>query len=181
MERLKYIIGIALVITMAVLAWWHFTPTSAPVGQATLARVAPQVIAVPTQTIKPPSVKVYAPVAKKRLELPDQIQNDPNQYVLTASRLPSDTHPQTVTTVINRETGDVQTFFRREPYPLLKAEQAGHIRLGYGYKTDVGQVYRISASENFWQTKAIHWGIDGTLDSKGQGRAYVGGHVEYQW
>jgi type IV secretory pathway protease TraF len=122
------------VILLAALAagWWYTKPAPAPVQQYTVAKTASPVKAIPKVNIKPPQVKAYAQAAKKKLTLPAQIQADKHQHVLAATAVPIDPHPQTIVTTIDDQTGEVQTFTRREPLPWLRAEQTGEVSLLYG-------------------------------------------------
>jgi hypothetical protein len=159
---------------------WYFTAKSVPAATEkwTPAQPASQVAAIPQQEIKPPKVKVYTPVAKQTLDLSDEIRNDPNKYVLQATKLPSDTHPATVTTIIDQNTGEVQTFIRREPLPWFAIEQTGEARIDVGLKG--GQtIGRLSAHEDLLQVKALHAGINASLDSDGE--IFVGVGVGYRW
>lgn len=159
--------------------WYFATPKPAPVNEWTPAKPTPQLAAVPTEEIKPPEVKVYAPPAKKKLDLPPSLQDDPNLYVLSTARLPSDTRRQDVTTLINKETGETETFVRREPSPWLAAEQNGELRLDYGYKNGMFRAGRLSLREDLVQIKALHLGVHATLDTDGQ--FFAGAGVGWRW
>lgn len=158
--------------------WWYLTPPPAQVGQWTTATTAPQIKNVPDATITPAKVIVKAPIAKKKLKLPPEIQDDPNKHVLDAVRIKKDTHPVTVTTVIDEATGEVKTIVRREPLPWLALEQTGELRLDYGWKGGQ-QVMRLSLREDLLQVKALHAGVNLTLDSDGD--YFVGAGVGWQW
>lgn len=160
-------------------AWWYFTPAPVPVDEWAPAEVAPQVESVPKQDIKPPRVRAYAPAAKAKLRLPDGMLNDPSIYVLGSSSLPSDTHPQTVTTVIDEQTGEVQTIVRREPLPWLAAEQHGELRLDAGVKNGLAKVVRLTLREDLLQVKALHADINASIDTDGQ--YFIGAGVGLKW
>lgn len=168
---------VAVILLLGVYWWTHVPAVPAPSYHE--AAPAPQLAKTPTEAIKPPQVVVYAQAAKKKLDLPAGVQADQHAHVIAASRLPADDHAQTVTTVIDDQTGLSQTLVREEPLPWLAAEQRGYARLGYGIKTGSGRVTRLAVGENLIQVKALHFGVDGTLDSDGQG--YAGVHVEWQW
>ena len=141
-------------------------------------QAAPQVAAIPTQQIKPPSVKVYTARAKQTLQLPDTIKSDPNLYVLQSTRVPKNTHPITITSVIDQTTGDTQTLIREEPLPWFATEQTGEVRLDVGLK-NVLNVTRLTVREDLLQVKAMHAGISASLDTDGQ--IFVGVGVSYKW
>lgn len=180
MTRRAKLVALAVGLLLAACcAWWYFTPEPAPVDSWTPAQASPQVAPVPKQTIHPSKVRAYAPAAKAKLKLPDSMLNDPSVYVLDSSLLPSDTHPQTVTTVIDEQTGEVQTVVRREPLPWLAAEHRGELRLDAGIKNGLSRVGRISLREDLLQVKALHAGINASVDTDGQ--FFVGAGVGWKW
>lgn len=170
---------VACLLLAAAGAWWYFTPAPAQVDEWTSPEVAPQIAPVPKQTIRPAKVHAYAPSAKAKLKLPASMLNDPNVYVLDSSLLPSDTHPQTVTTVIDEQTGEVQTVVRREPLPWLAAEHRGELRLDAGVKNGLAKVVRLTLREDLLQVKALHAGINASVDTDGQ--LFVGAGVGWKW
>lgn len=168
-------------LSIGALGGWYFTqaPARALTAKWTPAQASPQVAAIPKQEIKPPSVKVYAPQAKQKLNLPEEIQTDPNLYVLQSTRLPNDTHPATVTTLINQQTGEVQTYVRREPLPWFAFEHTGEARIDVGVKSVAGTVCRLTVREDLLQVKALHAGLNASLDTDGQ--IFVGVGVGIKW
>ncbi|MDO8294371.1 MAG: hypothetical protein Q7T29_16135 [Gallionella sp.] len=93
-KRILWLLALVMVLlALLVLAWWHFTPSPAPVGSTVVAQKAPELKKVPRQNITPPKVSVYKPPAKAKLDLPADIQGDPNKYVLDSVKLPNDTQP----------------------------------------------------------------------------------------
>lgn len=170
---------VALLILLAGLVLWMFQPEPQPVDTWRPAAPDKRLAAVPKKDIAPPKVAVYTAPAKQKLKLPDEIKDDPNKYVLTSTRLPKDTHPHTVTTVIDAKTGDVQTYDRREPLPWLAAEQTGELRLDYGIKNGFIKVARLSLREDLLQVKAFHAGINASIDA--DGKYFIGVGVGYRW
>lgn len=179
MNALNKSLTIILLLIGGVLLWLGKPAPPAPVHQWHPAKPDPVLRNVPTQDIIPPKVKVYAPAAKKKLKLPDPIQEDPHTYVLTSARLPNDTHPQTVTTVINDQTGEVSTITRREPLPWLAIEKTGELRLDYGIKRGLDRVARLTFREDLLQVKAFHAGINVSIDSDGE--YFLGVGVGWKW
>lgn len=159
--------------------WYASLPDKPPVNNTTRADPAPELKGKQKTKVSLPSVPVYGGTAKTDLGLPISVQDDPNKYVLGSAKLPNDTHPHTVTTVIDAETGETTIYDRRDPLPWLAAEKRGLLQFGAGVKSGVGQVWRAAGSFDAVQIKAIHFGINGSLDSDGQ--AYVGAHAEYRW
>ena len=180
---------IAALIFIGYKLWDHFTPPPAPVSHYVPATAAPQLALIPQTTLQPKAVKVYAQLAKAALKLPPAMQADPNLYALSATKIKPDLHPQTVVTTLNAETGETETIIRRDPLPWLAPEQTGEIRLDYGYKNTPSfakegwggfdNVARLTLREDLLQIKALHAGINASIDSDGQMFAGVG--VGWKW
>lgn len=168
------------VAAIAILAslWWYFTSSPAPVDTWIEAKEAKQVKSVPKIEIALPKVKVYAPAAKQKLDLPTRIKADKAEHVITATRIEKDLRPQTITTLVNEQTGEVQTIVRREPLPWLAAEQTGELRFDVGYK-DMRRIVRLSLREDLLQVKAFHAGLNFTLDS--DGKYFYGAGIGWKW
>jgi hypothetical protein len=177
-QGIKFI-GEAAVLLASAGFWYAAAHQPAPVNAWQAAKPAEQVANLPTQPIKPPSVIVYTPKAKGKLDLPAEIQNDPDKYVLASTKLPNDTHPATVTTVIDQKTGKAETYVRHDPLPWLAFENSGEARIDYGIKSITGTVVRLSVREDVMQVKALHFGANATLDSDGELFAGVG--VGFRW
>lgn len=174
-DRLQHYLEALGLLLATVALWWHFQPERAPVGQTTPAKPADELRGEGKQDIAPPKVSVYKPPTKVKLGLPQGVQDDPNKYVLGSSKLPNDTHPHTITAVIDAQTGEVQTFDRLDPLPWLAAEQTGEIRIDYGYKNGLAKVWRLSAREDLLQVKALHFGLNAAIDT--DAAWFVGGGV----
>lgn len=179
-------LAIAALIAAGWYLWDRFTPAPAPVNQYVPATAPTQLALVPKVAIQPKQVKVYAQPAKAKLKLPPSMQQDPNIHVITAAKIKPGLHPQTVVTTLNAETGEIETLTRRDPLPWFRPEQTGELRLDYGYKTgygmrDVGveKIVRLTLREDLLQVKALHAGINASIDSDGQMFAGVG--VGWRW
>lgn len=175
----KSILTGAGILAAAVALWYVMKPEPAPVGGWQPAKEAPQVAAVPKESIVPPKIEVYTAPAKEKLNLPPSVKQDPHAHVLQSTRVPADDHPQTVTTLINDQTGQTETLVRREALPWLAAEQRGEARLAYGMKNGGVKVGRLSVQEDLVQVKALHAGVNASLDT--DGRYFVGAGVAYKW
>lgn len=178
MKRTDKLMSVLFVLVAYVL-WDSFTPVSEPVGQWVEARPSGPVAAVQKEVIHPKALKVYTKPAKAKLNLPATLQQDDNQYVLASSTLKHDYHPQTVTTLVNRETGEATTITRGEPYPWLAAQQTGEIRLDYGIKNGGVAVGRLTLREDLLQVKGVNLGAGASLDT--DGAVFVGAGVGFKW
>lgn len=166
-------------IAAAAVAWWVSLPDKASVNQWRPATPAPQLKAAPKTTISPPKVAVFVPSAKRKLDLPPEVQADPKQHVIDATLVASDEHPQTVAVVINDQTGEVQTFVRKEELPWLAAEQRGEIRLDYGVRNMLARVGRVTFRDDLVRVKAFHLGVNASADTDGQ--YFAGAGIGYRW
>ncbi len=135
-----------------------------PVGQHGPATPAPAVAKVATVAtpIQAGTVRTYRPEAKRALKLPEAVQAAPEQQVIAASTVRPDSHAYTLTTLINTETGEVETLQRREPLPWLGRDPSGHADLLLGYR-DGGPVARLSITQNLMQVKALRLGVAGSV------------------
>lgn len=158
---------------------WHLNTTTAPIDEHVPAKAASQVRDVPKVVITPTKIKVYATKAKKRLKLPDAMQGDERIHVVESTRVQADDHPQTITTVLNTETGETETLVRREPLPWLAFKKTGEARMDYGIRRGVDRVVRLSIRQDLLQVKALYAGVNASFDSDGQYFAGVG--VGYRW
>ena len=153
---------------------------SAPAGEWKQAKQDNRVKGEPTQTIKPKDCKVVviAGAAKEKLELPLEIKQDTTTHITSAVTIPSEERQQSVVTLFNETTGRTDTYTQTLQYPLLAIEQRGQLWLGYGM-TRSGQVGRILFREDLLQVKALHLGMNATVDTDGAWFAGVG--VGYRW
>lgn len=169
----------AAIAAAAMGLWYEMKPDPAPVNQWSPAQEAHQVADVPKTDITPPKVEVYASSAKQKLNLPPAVQADQHAHVVEATHVRPDDHPETVTTMIDDQTGKTETMIQRDPLPWLAAEQTGELRFDYGLKNGGAKVGRLSVREDLIQVKALHAGVDATLDTDGQ--YFLGAGVGYKW
>jgi len=179
MGKLKSLALLFIVGTLIVTVWNFFKEVPKPINQWTPAQPAPQVKDVPKVDITPTKVKVYAPKAKGKLDLPPAITNDPDVHVLDTTRVSSNDHPVTIISLIDEKTGEVQTLVRSEPLPWLAAEQRGELRFDVGIKNGIDTIGRLTVREDLLQVKALHAGLHASLDS--DGRWFAGGGVGFRW
>ncbi len=110
-------------------------------------------------------VKVYKGGAelKKKLKLPVAVAENPAKEIIASSKIAADSHPQTVSTVINTETGESETFVRRDPLPWLAWDTSGEVGIYAGIKNG-HQAVRLQARQGIVQVKAVNIGIVGSID-----------------
>lgn len=185
MRRILIEIAVALLLCFAAyIAWDKYTVR--PVGSVSVPAVeAPAVRRVPTAavTIKAP-VKAYQGGSKANLKLPAAVIADKDEQVIAASQVKADLHPQTISTVVDTETGKVETFTKTDPYPWLAYEPRGSIGLAYGKKYnhlghDSTTVGRLQVDYELVRLKAFKIGLTGSVDS--DSTAFAGVGIKYQW
>lgn len=179
---------VTLTILLAVIAGslYYFWPAPKPVGGPSVpAVVAPAVKKAPVvkRIIKEP-VKVYAGESKANLKLPASMIADDRQQVIAASQVRAELRPQTVSTVVNTETGAVESFVKQDPYPWLAVEARGEVKLAYGYKHNAntgasGPVVRLQVGYDVVRIKALTVGVLATVDSDRD--AFAGVALTYRW
>lgn len=157
-----------------------------PIGSdSVLAEKSPIVRKAPTAQVPiKGKVTVYQGRTKTNLKLPATVIADEQQQVIAASQVKADLRPQTVSTVINTETGQVQTYVKTDPYPWFAIETRGVATVAYGYKFDARKhttqpVARLQVGYDVVRVKALTAGVVATLDSDRD--AFVGVGISYRW
>ncbi len=156
---IKSIAGIVLIPLSAWVIWsFPYRPvTSAPSAEAVPATIAPEVKSDPkiSTPIRGATVKTFTDGSKVKLRLPADVLANDNVHVIQASRVRADDHPQTVTTVLNTETGESQTYVKEEPLPWTALDPHGEAGIYYGIKNGERAV-RAEVRQGLVQIKAVH-------------------------
>ncbi len=154
-----------------------------PVNVSVPATPAVEIRSAPTVRVSSAPVRAYRGDAPARLKLPPEVLANPAQQVIAAAQVRATDRPQTVTTVLNTETGDAQSFVRQDPYPWLAIETRGEARLAYGYKYStngqIARVARLGVSYDAVRIKALTAGVVATVDSDGS--AFAGVSIAYRF
>ena len=166
-----------LALAAIVILWNRQTPAPAPVDTWTPAKTAPEVKYIPKEIIKIKEVIVYRDVAKEKLDLPAEIKNDPKVHVATSVVIEPSDRRTNITTLLN-ESGEFTTYQKSLPYPWFKFEDTKRITIIQGWR-DTQSMTRLSGSWELLQTKAFHWGVNGSIDLDGQ--KMVGASVSYRF
>lgn len=178
---LPWIVIVALV-ALGVVLYFHFKPEPAPTGVHLPAKDAPQVareVRVEVPIAAP--IKVYRPEVKRKLKLPDAIQQNASQHVIASSRTVGDERPHTITTVIDANTGETTTLDRVEPLPWLAVSTKTEIGAFYGVKNGA-PAFRIQAQQELLRVKALHLGAVASADvARGDIDTFVGVGVWARW
>ena len=142
------------------------------------ATAAPAIQNVQKVPVQVKTVQVYPASVKKKTDLPKSEQDNPIIAVLDSSKIQPDLHPQTITTILNTQTGETSTTIVQNPYPLFTEERRKEIRFSYGIKS-TGTVGRIQFTDDLYQVKAIHLGFIGVADTDGE--FFIGASAAYRW
>ena len=179
LPALRPVVLLGVLLAVGVGVYVAFKPEPAPTGVHLPAKPAPQVAReIKTEIALKSPVKVYRPEVKRKLKLPDAIQQNADQHVIASSRTVADERPHTITTVIDASTGEATTFDRTEPLPWLGVSTKTEIGAFYGVKNGV-PTWRVQAQQELLQVKAVRIGATATLDSDGE--TFVGVGAWARW
>lgn len=184
----RLLIEAVLVIALIASGYLYFTktvPAAKPTEFSAPANVAPEVRRAETVLVTPTKpIKVYAAGVKAKLKLPPEVEADKNKSVIAASRVSSSDNPQTVTTVLDTETGESKTYVKEEPLPWLAVDTHGEAGIYYGLKNGK-QAVRLELRQNLLQVKAVRLQAVGSLDQYTTGTIspdnFVGLGLAYRW
>lgn len=175
----------ALLLALAML-WLRQPEQAAPVHMQVPATPAPEVKKTPrvATPLKARTVKAYPASVKNKLKLPETALLDPAVAVVSSSQVRADDHPQTVTTVLNTDTGEVESYTRRDPLPWFAADHRGEAGIILGIKNAEPAV-RLEGRQQLFQVKAVHLGVTGSVDQHLNGTRetdwMVGVGAWYRW
>lgn len=174
-----------LLLAIFITAWMMHLRRPAPPATV-LATPSAEVQNVPKVGVQIQApLKVYQGGAKlkQKIALPAEVVSDDRQHVIASSTVEGD-GPHTVTTVVNSQTGESQTFVRTDPLPWLAWDDHGAIGLQAGFRNGQ-QTVRLNARQGIISIKAVHLGLVADLSQSltGPSRtdAFVGVGAEYRW
>lgn len=184
------LVGINIILAISLITFMWLNPKVIPAKPnqevAVAATPAPE-IAGETKIDKPiatGSVKVYKPAIKTELKLPASVIANENIQVAASSRVSPNDHPQTVTSTVDMQTGEVTNYVKEEPYPWLAKDTRTEIGLYAGIKNG-NKTIRLEGRQGLIQIKALHVGVIGTLDQSFSGPIqadyFVGAGVWTRW
>jgi len=158
-----------VVAVVAALLWVTAqTQKPGPVGEVRDAQIAPEVSGIEKEEISPAKVKVLPKSAKRKMNLPSDVQANDALHVLDASSLPENDHPVVVTHILDAESGETRTLVEQKPYPLIQSESENEAIILAGVKNGGKKVLRFGVSADLVQIKAVHIGAHATMDTDGQ-------------
>lgn len=173
---MKTFLAILAGLVVGALVMWQLKKPEQKVNETVIATKAPEVKLEPTVDTPIKSIKSYKSNIKKKLKLPQAVVEDEHKLVIASSKVQSDDHPHTITSTINTQTGEVETFDRKDPLPWIAFNQKTEISAAYGYKysnRQSGLVGRFGARHEFMQSKNMGLGITGSVDTDGSAFAGI--------
>lgn len=170
MKRSVWVLLIVLLLVNVGLAGYLWMQTNsnnqaAPVNVQVPATPAKEVAKAKTvsKPLKTTTVEVYPASVKGALKLPDTALDNPALDIVASTQVKADKRPQTITTLLNTETGEFKTYARRDPLPWIAAQPSGQAGLFY-LQRQHGQVLQLSAQQSLVQVKGLHLGIKGSVE-----------------
>lgn len=164
-------VEIIIVCGLSAVIWVKSLPGDTQTNQWHSAPVAAEIQYIDREVIVPKRVIVYVEKAKAELDLPPEIQNNPDEHVLQGAKLAASDNPQQAVCTQNSSTGESALTFRTLPMPWLAAENVATVRMDYGFKNGVQNV-RLSGT---WDWIAIKdWDIGASGSIYGDSTSFVG-------
>jgi hypothetical protein len=180
------IIAICIVVVLLWLSHWNSKQETA-VNVWQEATPIKQIRKVPKvkKPIKSGTIETYSSEAKGKLKLPDIIVEDEAKQVISTARVEASDNPHSVTSIVDTDTGEVQTYVRKEPLPWLAWDTKGEAGMYAGIKNGVPAV-RLEAKQGVFQVKALHFGVIGSVDQPISGTPqgpdyFIGAGVWARW
>lgn len=167
-----------LIAAILALKWVEAIKSDSPLSsyQPVIAKPSKVVKNVPQidVVVKKP-VKVYKNGAalKNGLKLPQEVVKDDNIQILSSNTTANDDHPHTLTTTINTETGESETYDKKEPLPWIALDARGSLGIYYGIKS-TGTVARLEAKQDVFDVKNIRCGGVASVDTDASYFAGIG-------
>lgn len=171
-----------LVATLVFGVFWYNRAPEIPPGVTVTAKQAPEVKREETipLTISVP-LRVYKPVVKTKLKLPDAAIKDPNAHVATSSKVAANERPHTITTTVDSVTGEFTTYDRTDPLPWVTLNTKSEVGIFYGIKSG-DPVLRLQGRQELLQVKAVHLGAVASADmGGGKTETFIGVGAWARW
>lgn len=182
LQRNSVILLMVLVCVLeAIVFFKFFREADHPVGVHVEATPAREVSRVPRVAVQVKEVQAYAPAAKKKLKLPQEVQGNPDRHVVAATRTQADERPHTVITVLDAKTGTFTTYDPADPLPWVAVNATSEAGVFYGYRNGAPAL-RVEARQELLQVKSLHLGAIASADaSAGNVDGFVGIGVWARW
>ena len=101
------------------------------------------------------------PKRQAKLKLPDSVVKDEAANVIASTQVKADSHPQTVTTVLDT-SGKSIIYIRKDPLPWLDYKTSGSVGI-YGGITNDGMAGLLRAEQDLIAIKSLVLGVNATV------------------
>ncbi len=178
--------AVAALITYLIVTWPTVEPLKPTQQQAQplppAVPDAPKIDVPGTKAPDKPPIKAQekTPELRKRTKLPPAMFDAKDTYIMATGALQSeDDRSYTLSSVLDRRTGETQVYAVADPLPLLARENKRAIGIGYGIREDGQQVGIIHARWDVIRAKQIHAGVHALADTEGRAAAWI--NVEWRF
>lgn len=164
-ESIKLALIAVLILTVVVLILRQPDPTTTvPVNVSVPATPAPAVKHKPKKkkAIAAKTVEVYPSSVKAESKLPEAVVEDLAKDVVSSIQVKPDHHSQTVTTLIDTETGKFETYYKRDPAPWFAKSDAGEFGLDLVARNGE-PLARVDGRKELFQVKEGHVSAIGSV------------------
>lgn len=189
----KYSRTTAIVLALAgvlALSVWLMRPAPTPSvtpGTSVAQPLPPAVSAAPsleipeTKTPTRPPIRAIpkTPAVRAKVKLPPAIFDQADTYLMATGALAAEERTYTLSSILDRRTGETTVHARAEPLPLFSlSTDHGAAGLHYGLKNG-DPVWRGSLSQEVFRIKQLRADATATLDSDGEWFAGVGAKIKW--
>lgn len=179
---------------LALLAWWLWPEPAPSVPPPT-----GQAVTLPPAVSEPPSIEIPATAqpatpttparpaliavpktseVRDKLKLPPALFDGPETYIMATGTLAAEERGYTLSSVLDRRTGETTVHAVAEALPWLALESHGAIGLAHGYARE-GQATAVYGRHSFVRSKDVHAGLYGFVDTSQQ--RFLGAFVEWRY
>lgn len=150
----RYLIAAVLIAVGVYVAMWISAKPVMPPGVHLPATPAKELRGVNTEPLIIDFVKVYPPKVKKQLKLPADVQADERKHVVASTKTTNDERQHTVTTLLDKTTGEFTTYDRVEPLPWVAVSTRRHYGAYIGAMNGE-QALAVTARQEMLRVKAL--------------------------
>ncbi len=171
-------IVLGLLVCAGVAAWRALQPPTF----AQLAPTSPKMAGTAKEQKACTTVSAFKASAKKKLDLPEHVQQDEQASVLAAAPVPPSDHPRTATAVLRRDTGIGEIYLKDDPLPWLDLNPLRRwaLAVDYGLINRADEpTWHIGGRYDFLKVKALRFGTAAHVF--GEGTRYIGAGLEVKF
>lgn len=180
-------IAVALCVILAGLYVYGWINRDEPVDRAVIARPSEAVENVPRKaaSMKKP-LKVYegGSALKDGLKLPPELVSNVDVEIVASSEVKASRRAHEITTTVNTQTGEVETYQVAKPLPWFEVTYDGEVGVYAGIRDLSEPSIRVEARQAFVNVKALQVQAIGSVDvpmNGGDVSSFAGVGVVYRW